>query len=128
MTKLWSMFFFCVLLVATMNWYAVVREPEVVPVEELYEHVNSVVKVRGTLISWVEDPWGDGADKTNLVIQDDTGVVRIEWSNTQALPPVGSIIEARGDYSITTTGKKVVYAVGTGSVTWNAEDVSSSNS
>ena len=124
MTKLWSMFFFCVLLVATMNWYAVVREPEVVPVEDLYEHVNSVVKVRGTLVSWVEDPWGDGSDKTNIVIQDDTGVVRIEWSNTQTLPPVGSIIEARGDYTITTAGKKVVYAVGTGSVTWSAGDVS----
>ena len=124
MTKLWSMFFFCVLLVATMNWYAVVREPEVVPVEDLYEHVNSVVKVRGNLVSWVEDPWGDGSDKTNIVIQDDTGVVRIEWSNTQTLPPVGSIIEARGDYTITTAGKKVVYAVGTGSVTWSAGDVS----
>ena len=124
MTKLWSMFFFCVMLVATMNWYAVVREPDIVEVEDLYEHVNSVVKVRGELISWVEDPWSSGEDKINIVIQDDTGVVAISWSNTQPLPPVGSIIEARGDYSISaTTGKKVVYAKGTGSVTWNAEDV-----
>ena len=125
MTKLWSMFFFCVMLVATMNWYAIVREPEIIEVENLYEHVNSVVKVRGELISWVEDPWSSGEDKINIVIQDDTGVVAISWSNTQPLPPVGSIIEARGDYSISaTTGKKVVYAKGTGSVTWNAEDVS----
>jgi hypothetical protein len=125
MTKLWSMFFFCVLLVATMNWYAVVREPEVVPVEELYQHVNSVVRVRGELISWVEDPWSSGEDKIKIVIQDETGVVAIDWSNTQPLPSVGSIIEARGDYAISaTTGKKVIYAKGTGSVTWSAEDVS----
>jgi len=123
MTKLWSMFFFCVMLVATMNWYAIVREPDIIEVEDLYEHVNSVVKVRGKIVSWVEDPWGSGEDKTNIVIQDDTGVVRIEWSNTQTLPPVGSIIEARGDYAVTTSGKKVVYAKGSGSITWNAEDV-----
>ena len=69
---------------------------------------------------------GDGSDKANIVIQDDTES-RIEWSNTQTLPPVGSIIEAR-DYTITTAGKKVVYAVGTGSVTWSAGDVSNLNS
>jgi len=117
------MFFFCVLLVATMNWYAVVREPDVVEIENLYEHVNSNVKVRGNLISWIEDPWSSGEDKIKIIIQDTTGVVSVDWSNTQPLPPVGSIIEAKGNYAETTTGKRVIYATGSGSVTWNAEDV-----
>ena len=125
MTKLWSMFFFCVLLVATMNWYAVVREPDVVAIDELQEHVNSVVKVRGKIVSWIEDPWGSGDSRMDIIISDGTGVVEIRWMNHQTLPPVGSTIEAVGDV-ISYMGYMYIMSVGSGSVSWDVEDVVSS--
>ncbi len=122
MSKLWSMFFFCVLLVATMNWYAVVREPDVVEIEELHEHVNSVVKVRGKIVSWIEDPWNSGDQRMDIIIQDDTGVVEVRWMKHQPLPPVGSTIEAAGDV-MEFSGYMYIMSTGSGSVTWKAEDV-----
>jgi len=122
MTKLWSMFFFCVLLVATMNWYAIVREPDVVDIEELHEHVNSVVKVRGKIVSWIEDPWNSGDERMDIIIQDETGVVEVRWMKHQPLPPVGSIIEAAGDV-MEFSGYMYIMSTGSGSVTWKAEDV-----
>ncbi len=54
--KLWPMFFFSVLLVAALNFYAVSREPDRVMIDELHEHENEVVRVEGIMVSWVEDP------------------------------------------------------------------------
>ena len=41
--QLWVMFALAMFLVATLNWYAYVREPEVIEVRQLLEYKNEVV-------------------------------------------------------------------------------------
>ena len=121
MTKLWAMFFFSVLLVTAMNWYAIEREPDRVYVGDLHEYKNTVVKVQGQIVSWVEDPYGDGSERVDVIIEDETGVVEVRWYKFSKLPGVGSTIHVVGDV-IEYDGRFWIQALGSGSVTWSATD------
>ena len=45
--QLWVMFTLAIFLVAVLNYYAMVREPDIVEMEDLIEYKNEVVKVEG---------------------------------------------------------------------------------
>ena len=45
--QLWVMFTLAIFLVAILNYYAMVREPDIVDMDELIEYKNEVVKVEG---------------------------------------------------------------------------------
>ena len=44
------MFTLAIFLVAVLNYYAMVREPDIVEMEDLIEYKNEVVKVEGEII------------------------------------------------------------------------------
>ena len=115
MSNLWSMFFFSVLLVAALNWYALEREPDVVNIEDLVEHNNEVVRIEGKIISWVEDPYGQGDQRMDIIVEDSTHVVEVRWYQYGALPPIGSNVSVTGDV-ITYNGRIWIQALGSGSV------------
>ena len=102
MNRLWPMFFSGVLLVAGLNLYAVVRDAELVPIDEVGQHVQSIIRVEGELVSWVADPYDDGSDLKKLVLRTPgtSDVVTVQWRETKdEMPPIGSIIQATGDMS-----------------------------
>ena len=43
--QLWVMFALAIFLVATLNYYAMIREPDIIDMDELVEYKNEVVKV-----------------------------------------------------------------------------------
>lgn len=115
MSNLWSMFFFSVLLVAALNWYAIEREPDVIDIEDLVEHTNEVVRIEGKVISWVEDPYGQGDQRMDVIVQDSTHVAEVRWYQYGELPAIGSNISVTGDV-IAYNGRIWVQALGSGSV------------
>ena len=120
--KLWVMFALSLFLVATLNWYAMVREPQVVDIEDLVQHKNEVVLVEGKVISWIEDRYGNGEDRVDLVLEDDTGVIQVRWYSTGTIPPIGTNVTAMGDV-VDYNGRFYMQATGSGALYWEAKDL-----
>ena len=120
--KLWVMFALSLFLVATLNWYAMVREPQVVEIEDLIQHKNEVVLVEGKVISWIEDRYGNGEDRVELVIEDDTGVIQVRWFSTGTIPPIGTNVTVMGDV-VDYNGRFYMQATGSGALDWSSEDL-----
>lgn len=120
--KLWVMFALSLFLVATLNWYAMVREPQVVEIEDLVQYKNEVVLVEGTVISWIEDRYGSGEDRVDLVIEDDTGVIQVRWYSTGTIPPIGTNVTAMGDV-VDYNGRFYMQATGSGALYWESSDL-----
>ena len=85
--QLWVMFTLAIFLVAVLNYYAMVREPDIVEMEDLIEYKNEVVKVEGEIISWREDPWNSGDWETHVIVSDGPAVVEARWSRPAEIPP-----------------------------------------
>ena len=120
--KLWVMFALSLFLVATLNWYAMVREPQVVEIEDLVQYKNEVVLVEVTVISWIEDRYGSGEDRVDLVIEDDTGVIQVRWYSTGTIPPIGTNVTAMGDV-VDYNGRFYMQATGSGALYWESSDL-----
>ena len=45
MAKLWVMFFTSLLLVSAMNFYAVIREPDMIEIDEIRNYPRETVKI-----------------------------------------------------------------------------------
>ena len=99
-----------------------IREPELVAIEDLVQHSNEVVSIEGTVVSWVEDPYSSGENRVNILIEDDTGVAQLGWYNFAEIPMLGTTIKVTGDV-IVYNGKIWIQAIGSGAVSWDDADI-----
>lgn len=103
MAKLWVMFFTSLLLVSMMNFYAVIREPDMIDIDDIHEYPRETVKIKGVLSSYVVDPYGEQADRIDLQIREIDGhsVVEVRWfvDRDADIPPIGTIVSVEGEVS-----------------------------
>ena len=120
MGKLWAMFFLSILLVSVMNFYAVVREPDIVEIADLHEHIRESVKIRGELTSYVRDPYDSGSDRVDLLVEDGYNVSEVRWTETGLLPPIGTLIQVVGEVT-EWNGRIWVTSKGAGAIQWDKD-------
>ena len=103
MAKMWVMFFTSLLLVSAMNFYAVIREPDLIDIDDIHEYPRETVKVEGVLTSFVIDPYGEQADRIDLQVREIDGhsVVEVRWlvDKDHPVPPVGTLVTVEGEVS-----------------------------
>ena len=103
MAKLWVMFFTSLLLVSAMNFYAVIREPDMIEIDEIRNYPRETVKIEGVLTSYIRDPYGEGADRIDLQVQEIGGhsVAKVRWNVdwTNEVPPIGTVVTVEGEVS-----------------------------
>ncbi len=120
--QLWVMFILAIFLVAVLNYYAMVREPEIIDMDELIEYKNEVVKVQGEIISWREDPWNSGDWETHVIVSDGTDVVEARWSRPAEIPPIGTNVVITGKV-MEFEGNLYMTAIGSGAMEWGDDDL-----
>ena len=121
MGKLWAMFILSILLVSVMNFYAIVREPDIVEIADLHLHIRENVKIRGELISYVHDPYDSGSDQIDLLMEDGFNVSEVKWVETSPfLPPIGTLIEVVGQVT-EWNGRIFLNSKGAGAVQWDKD-------
>ena len=103
MAKLWVMFFTSLLLVSAMNFYAVIREPDMIEIDEIRNYPRETVKIEGVLTSYIRDPYGEGADRIDLQVQEIDGhsVAKVRWNVdwNNDVPPIGTVVTVEGEVS-----------------------------
>ena len=120
--QLWVMFALAIFLVATLNYYAMIREPDIIEMDELVEYKNEVVKVEGEIISWREDPWNSGDWETHVIVTDGTAVVEARWSRPAEIPPIGTNVVITGQV-MEYEGNIYMIATGSGAMEWSEDDL-----